>query len=60
MLGQTLHQFRMTNDLTLDKVARDADVCIETVRRAEQGNASNDRTKYKLRKFMSEFAKRAA
>lgn len=52
MLAERLKLLRLEHDLPLAEVAEGAGVCIETVRRAEMGLKLNERTEYKLAKYV--------
>lgn len=54
MIARALRLYRIENDLSLAQVAERVGVSVETVRRAEAGRSVNDRTEYKLWKYLYE------
>lgn len=53
MLSKELKSYRLEMDLPLWEVAEGAGVSVETVRRAERGLPLNERTEYKLIKYLA-------
>lgn len=55
-IGESLKRLRLERDLTLTEVAQAVGVAVETVRRVEMGMATNERTAYKIEKFIKGYA----
>lgn len=51
-IGESLKRLRLEKDLTLVEVAQAVGLAVETVRRVEMGKETNDRTAYKIEKFI--------
>ena len=55
-LGDRLHQYRLENDLTQEKLAQLLRLSRSTVHKVEHGVRANDRTAFKIEKLIGENA----